>query len=220
MNYKYTLKIVIADDHQMFREGFKVLLKNQPELELIGEAENGKELLELVATQPPHVAFVDIKMPVMDGIEACKRIKTKFPDIHIIGLSSYNDDNLVVDMLEAGARGYLLKNTSRQELLEAAMTVYEGGVYYSKATSDKLSRMIGKSKFNPYRIQSPVIFSKRETDIIQLMCKQLTNREIATQLNLSIRTVESHRENILEKTGAKNSIGMVIYAIKHGIYEI
>jgi DNA-binding NarL/FixJ family response regulator len=210
----------MADDHQMFREGFKVLLKNQPELELVGEAENGKELLELAEIHKPHVAFVDIKMPIMDGIEACKKLKLKHPDINVIALSSYNDDNHVVDMLEAGARGYLLKNTDRQELLEAAMTVYEGGVYYSKATSDKLTRMIGKSRFNPFRIQQAPIFSKRETDILLLMCKQFTNREIATQLGLSVRTVESHREHILQKTGAKNSIGMVIYAIKHGIFEV
>jgi two-component system response regulator NreC len=220
MNYRYTLKIVIADDHQMFREGFKVLLRNQPELELIGEAENGRELLDVIEVQKPDLAFVDVKMPVMDGIEACRRLRTRFPDTQVIGLSSYNDDNLLVDMLESGAKGYLLKNTTREELLEAAMTVYEGGVFYSKSTSGKLARMIGKSEYNPYRKQPPVQFSKRELEIIRLMCQQLTNREIATRLSLSIRTVESHRDHIQEKTGAKNMVGMVIYAIKHGIYEI
>lgn len=220
MKYRYTLKIAIADDHQMFREGFKVLLKNQEELVLVGEAENGKELIELVEKEMPQVVFVDIKMPVMDGIEACKKLKIKFPDLHIIALSSYNDDNLIVDMLEAGAKGYLLKNTTRQELLEAAMTVYEGSVYYSATTSEKLTRLIGKSKFNPYPAAPKDIFSKREKDILLLMCKQFTSREIAREFGLSIRTVESHRVHIMEKTGAKNSVGIVIYAIKHKIFEI
>ncbi len=214
------IKIAIADDHEIFREGFKLLLKNQQEIELVGEAENGKELLEVAAKQQPEVVIIDIKMPVMDGIETCKSIKKKFPNIKVIALTMFNDDNLIVDMLEAGARGYLLKNTNKNELMQATKAVFEGSTYYCTATSMKLAKMIAESKFNPYRNHPVKKFTVRETDIIKLICEQYTNKEIATKLGLSIRTVESHREKIHEKTGAKNSIGVVIYAIKHNLYEI
>lgn len=221
MNYAYRpIRIVIADDHEIFREGFKLLLKNQHEIELVGEAGDGKELLEVAAKQQPDVAIVDIKMPVMDGVETCKSFKKKFPGIKVIALSMFNDDNLIVDMLEAGARGYLLKNTNKNELIQATKAVYEGSTYYCKATSSKLTKMIAESKFNPYRNHPVKKFTPRETDIIKLICKQYTNKEIATMLGLSIRTIESHREKIHEKTGAKNSIGVVIYAIKNNMYQI
>ncbi len=219
--YNYTpIKIVIADDHEIFREGFKLLLKNQPELQLVGEAENGKELLEIAYREQPDVAIIDIKMPVMDGIEACQQIKKKFPDLKVIALSMFNDDNLIIDMLESGAKGYLLKNTNKNELLEATKAVFEGSTYYCSATSAKLTRMIAESKFNPYRDHPVQKFTARETDIIKLICEQYTNKEIATMLGLSIRTVESHRKNIQEKTAAKNLVGVVVYAIKHKIYQI
>lgn len=221
MKYSYSpIKIVIADDHHIFREGFKVLLKNQHEVELVGEAEDGKELLDIAIQQQPDVAIVDIKMPGMDGIEACKNIRKRFPDMKVIALSMFNDDNLIVDMLEAGAKGYLLKNTNKNELIQATKAVHEGNTYYCSATSTKLAKMIAESKFNPYRNHPVKKFTTRETDIIKLICEQFTNKEIATSLGLSIRTVESHREKIQEKTGAKNSIGVVIYAIKHGIYQV
>lgn len=221
MNYTYSpIKIVIADDHEIFREGFKLLLKNQKELELVGEAENGKELLDLAASQSPDVAFVDIKMPIMDGIQACKHIKKRFPDMKVIALSMFNDDNLIVDMLEAGARGYLLKNTNKNELLQASIAVHEGNPYYCMATSSKLEKMIADSTFNPYRNQPKTIFTTREIDIIKLICQQKTNKEIGDMLGLSFRTIESHREKLQEKTSSRNSIGVVIYAIKHDIYQV
>lgn len=214
------IKIVIADDHEIFREGFKLLLKNQQEVQLVGEADNGRELLAVAAQQQPDIVITDIKMPLMDGIEACKAIKAKHPDMQVIALSMFNEDNLIVDMLEAGARGYLLKNTNKHELLQAVRAVYDGSTYYCMATSGKLTRMIAESKFNPYRNQPVKKFTPREMEIIKLMCEQHTNKEIATLLRLSIRTVESHREKIQEKTGARNSIGIVIYAIKNDLYEI
>src|ERR1700733_7506807 len=155
------IKIVIADDHEIFREGFKLLLKRQDEVELVGEAENGKELLEIIAKKQPDIAIVDIKMPVMDGIEACRIIRRKFPNVQVIALSMFNDDNLVIDMLEAGARGYLLKNTKKAELLMATQAVHKGDLYYCNATSNKLTKMIGESKFNPYKNEPEQKFTGR-----------------------------------------------------------
>lgn len=214
-----SIKLVIADDHEIFREGFKLLLRNQTAVELVGEAENGRELLQVVRQLQPDLVIVDIKMPVMDGIEACKAIRKEFPNIQVIALSMFNDDSLIVDMLEAGAKGYLLKNTNKEELVQAATTVYKGNPYYCSATSEKLTRMIGESKFNPYRNKAAVKFTPRELDIIKLMCEQYTSKEIAQRLGLSIRTVESHREKIQEKAEAKNSIGIVVYAIKHELFK-
>jgi DNA-binding NarL/FixJ family response regulator len=216
---EHSIKVVIADDHEIFRDGFKLLLKDQKKLKLAGEADNGRELLQVTDVLQPDVVITDIQMPVMDGIEACKVIREKYPAIQVIALSMFNEDNLIVDMLEAGAAGYLLKNTNKQELLEAVETVYEGGNYYSAATSTKLARLIGKSKFTPYN-EAREKLTEREMDIVRLVCKQYTNKEIASALNLSPRTIESHREKIQEKVKAKNVIGVVIYAIKHNIYKI
>ena len=214
------IRIVIADDHAIFREGFKLLLKNQQEIELVGEAGNGEELLEIITDLQPDVVITDIKMPQLDGIRACKLIKEKFSYIKVVALSMFNEDNLIVDMLEAGATGYLLKNTTREELLEATKAVYEGSNYYSLATSQKLAKLIGESKYNPFRHRSTPKFTVREKEVIALICQQLTSKEIADKLGLSIRTIESHREKIQEKTGARNVIGIVIYAIKHDLVEV
>jgi DNA-binding NarL/FixJ family response regulator len=214
------IRIVIADDHEIYRNGFKLLLKNQDELELVGEAENGVELIEAVTEFQPEVVITDIKMPQMDGIEACKVIKKKFPEMKVIALSMFNEDNLIIDMLEAGARGYLLKNTKKPELLLAAREVFEGRTYYCSETSERLTRMIAESKYIPYRYHPDQFFSKKEKEIMRLICQQHTNKEIATVMNLSIRTIEDYREKIQQKTESRNSIGIAIYAIRHNIYQL
>jgi DNA-binding NarL/FixJ family response regulator len=215
-----SIRIVIADDHSIFRDGFKVLLRDQDEIELAGEAGNGKELIELVKKVEPDVVITDIKMPEMDGIEASKILSKNFPNIGIIALSVFNDDYLVVDMLEAGAKGYLLKNTNKYELFEAIKAVSKGEVYYCNDTSAKMTHLIGLSKFNPYRNKIPVRFSEREIEIMRLICQQYSNKEIAECLHLSVRTIESYREQIFEKTMSKNMVGVAIYAIKHNIYPL
>lgn len=215
-----SIKLVIADDHAIFREGFKLLLRNQENIEVVGEAADGSELLDVVRREVPDLVITDIKMPEMDGIQACKAIRKEYPEIRVIALSMFNDDNLIVDMLEAGATGYLLKNTNKRELLEACICVDEGGHYYSAATSQKLTRLIADSKVNPFRSKSLPSLTPRELEIVQLIAEQLTNKEIADRLNLSIRTIESHREKIQEKTGARNMVGVVIFAIRHRLIEI
>lgn len=208
------IRIVIADDHDIFRNGFKLLLKGQKEIELVGEAENGRQLVEQADALLPDVVVTDIKMPVCDGVEACRQIKVKHPEIGVIALSSFNDDSLIVDMLEAGARGYMLKNTNKNELLQAVRAVHEGNTYYCMATSGKLTKMIAESRFNPYRARVRADFSDRELEVMRLICQQYTNKEIADLLHISVRTVETYRENIQEKAGAKNSVGIAMYALK------
>lgn len=214
------IKIIIADDHEMYRDGFRLMLTKQKDIQLVAEAENGRELFELVAEYKPDVVVTDIKMPLMDGIEAAKKITENFPDTGVICLSMFDEDDLIIDMLEAGAKGYLLKNSGKEQIAEAIKTVYNGDVYYCKTTSRKLTGLIAKSKFNPYAKKPKVEFSEREKEIIELICKEKSNKEIAEKLFLSVRTVEGHRLNILEKMGVKNSVGVVIYAMKEKLVSL
>ncbi len=215
-----TIRILIADDHEIFRDGFKLMLSKQTDIELVGEAENGKELVELVSQRQPDVVITDIKMPVMDGIEAAAKIAELFPEIGIIGLSMFDEDDLIIDMLEAGAKGYLLKNTNKEQIIEAISTVFQGDPYYCRTTSHKLTNMIAKSKFNPYRKKAKVEFTDREKEIIQLISQEKTNKDIGDILFISPRTVEGHRVKIMEKVEVKNTVGLVVYAIKHGLLQV
>ncbi len=214
------ISIIIADDHEIFRDGFKVMLKKYPEIKLLSEAENGKELIALVEELKPDVILTDIKMPKMDGIEATKQLVRNNPGINIIALSMFDEDNLILDMLEAGARGYLLKNTHKEDIIEAIKTVNNEETYYCKHTSTKLIRLISKSRFNPYSKTPKMQFSEKETEVVRYICEQLSNKEIAVRMNLSVRTIEGYREKIQEKMNVKNSAGIAVYAIKSGMYEI
>jgi DNA-binding NarL/FixJ family response regulator len=213
------IRLIIADDHEIFRDGFKLMLSKFPEIHLVGEAVNGKELLELTIQLIPDVIITDIKMPLMDGIEATKLISEQFPQTGIIGLSMYDDDELIIEMLEAGAKGYLIKNAGKDQITEAIRTVYNNDPYYCKTTSHKLTNMIAKSRFNPYKKTAKVEFSEREIEIIGHICNELTNKEIGDKLFLSARTVEGHRLKIMEKMNVKNTVGLVVYGIKNGIVK-
>lgn len=219
MNTLPDIKIIIADDHEIFRDGLILMFSKHPEIIILGEAANGKELINLANTLLPDVILTDIKMPVIDGIEATKKIIASNPGIGIIGLSMFDEDDLIIDMLEAGAKGYLLKNSDKTEILEAIHTVYNHNNFYCRNTSSKLISMIAASKYNPYTKKEKVIFSDREKDIINLICKEFTNKEIGEKLFLSPRTVEGHRVNIMEKMEVKNTVGLVVYAIRNNIYQ-
>ena len=214
------IRILLADDHEIFRDGFRVMLKKQKDFSLIGEAANGKELIEAAQRYKPDIVVTDIKMPVMDGIEAAKTLREVMPQVNIIALSMFEDEHLIVDMLDAGAKGYLLKNANKEEVFEAIKTVYKEGTYYCNHTSHKLAKLIGSSNSNTLKRPLNATFSEREIDVIQLICQQYSNKEIADRLSLSPRTIESHREKILEKMQVKNTAGIVIYAIRTRLYTI
>ena len=214
------IRLVIADDHEIFREGLESLFNKQKEIELAGEAINGKQLLEQAERLLPDVILTDIKMPVIDGIEATKILTEKFPQIGIIALSMFEDENLIVEMLEAGAKGYLIKNAHKHEIIAAINAVYNQESYFCNHTTMKLAKLIGKSRFNPFKEPIKPGFTEKEREMIKLICQEFSNKEIATTLHQSPRTIEGYREKILEKTKAKNTAGIVIYAIKNGIYKI
>ncbi len=210
-----SIKVVIADDHEIFLDGLSLMLSKQKNFEVVGSASDGKELIEIVGKTLPDVVITDIKMPRCDGIEATKIIIEKFPAVRIIGLSMFDEEKLIVEMLEAGARGYLLKNADKSEIIEAVEDVYMEKIYYCRHTSAKLASLIVNSSHNLYRRADMVTFTDREIDIIKLICKQCTAQEIGDQLFLSRRTVEGYRTKILEKMNVKNAVGVLLYALKH-----
>ena len=209
------IRLVIADDHEIFRDGLALMLSRQKDMVLVGQAPDGQALLTVARESNPDVILADIKMPHLDGIEATKILLGEFPDLKIIALSMFSEENLIVEMLEAGARGYLLKNADKQEIVDAIVSVADNRVYYCKDTSATLANMIVKSNFNPYRKREVVEFNDREMEIIRLICKQFTAQEMGESMFLSRRTVEGYRTRILEKMNVKNTAGVVIYALKN-----
>lgn len=214
------IQIIIADDHEIFRDGFSVLLKKNTEIELIGDAENGRELIALALKLKPDVIIMDIKMPVLNGIEATKYLSKELPETGIIALSMYDEENAIVEMLEAGAKGYLIKNAPKEEIISAIKAVYQNQTYYCRHTSNKLVELLAKSNFNPHKKIIKPEFSEKEITVIKLICKEYTNKEIGDFMKLSKRTIESHREKILEKLKVKNTAGIVVYAIKNYLFKI
>jgi DNA-binding NarL/FixJ family response regulator len=214
---KNSIRLIIADDHEIFRDGLALMLSKQEAVTLVGQASDGHELLQLVDEKKPDMVLTDIKMPRLDGISGAKILLQRYPQLKIIALSMFEEEALIVEMLEAGAKGYLLKNADKKEILEAIMTVNEGNIFYCKHTTAHLASLIVKSKFDSRLKGHSNLFTDREKDIIRLICRQHTAQEIGDLLFLSKRTVEGYRTRILEKMDVKNTAGVVIYALKHNI---
>jgi len=211
--------VIIADDHEVYRMGLRMLLQGSEEIELTGEAANGQKLIELVAENTPDVVLTDLMMPEMDGIEAIRRMKNA-GFTKCIALSTFDNDRLIMEALEAGAKGYITKNAQKGEIIEAIKLVNQSVFYYCKSTSSRLARMIGVSEFNPYAKAQTQLFTQEETDIIRLICKEKTSEEIAKILFMGKRNVERIRTRILSKMDVKTAAGVVMYAIKNSIIDV
>ena len=212
-----TYRLMIADDHQLFRKGVITALGKLRIIESISEASNGNEVLELLRTTPVDLILMDISMPDMDGIEATKLVKRKYPSIKIIALGMHDNARMIMDMYQAGVNGYILKNTDRAELEKAIHTVMNGKFYNSADVSTKLIPGLLDKNFGQQNMHEKEKLSDRECEVLALICKEFTSQEIADKLVLSTRTVESHRINILRKTNSKNMVGLLKYALAHGI---
>ncbi|MEO7215520.1 response regulator transcription factor [Mucilaginibacter sp.] len=216
----HNIDIVIADDHEIYLDGLSLMLSRQQGFNVVGRASNGEQLLNIVKNTNPDVVLTDIKMPVLDGIASARQMLQVQPELKVIALSMFNEENLIVEMLEAGAKGYLLKNAHKNEISEAITTVYEGKNYYCAKTSTALAGMIVRSKFKASTPEPIIDLSERERTIIQMICRQQTAQEIADTVYLSKRTVEGCRIKIYEKLKVKNLGGLIIFALKHKlIYE-
>jgi DNA-binding NarL/FixJ family response regulator len=218
MTTPYTkIKILLADDHEFFRDGFIFFIKEAPDIELVDTASNGKQLVQLAAKHLPDVILTDIKMPVMDGIEATKIITTNFPQIAIIALSMSNEENFIVEMIEAGAKGYLIKNAQKHEILEAIRTVSKHEFYQCQSTGKKFAELVARRLLDPKNPGS-IKFSEKEKDIIRLICLEYSNKEIAAQLKINLRTIEGFRKRMIKKVNARNAVGLAMYAVRYNIF--
>ncbi len=210
------IQIIIADDHQLFRNGLKILLSSFPEFEVTGEASNGEDFLKLLKTTPADIALMDINMPEMDGIEATRRGLKICPSISIIALSMYGEEEYYYKMVDSGAKGFLLKDSDIAEVREAILTVIKGGSYFSQ---ELLYHVIQKIKHRELESKSANL-SKREKEVLHKICEGLSNQEIADTLFISKRTVDKHRANLLGKTNSKNTASLILFAIKNKLIEI
>jgi DNA-binding NarL/FixJ family response regulator len=214
-------KIILADDEDLFRKGIFYLLKEHG-FDIIFEAGNGSELVEYLQqhTQHPDVILMDIKMPGLNGVEATKQIAQLFPEIKIIALSSYITPTFITNMLQVGAVSYIPKNASPQEMITTIKQVVENGYYYNLLMRQHISLDKLKAVQNTKSFFDDSFLTKREKEVLQLICKQKSAAEIAGILELSPRTVEGHRNNLLIKTDSKNVAGLVIFAIRNNFIAL
>ncbi|SJZ63843.1 response regulator transcription factor [Sediminibacterium ginsengisoli] len=215
---KPKIRVLIADDHIIFRTGLKSLLLSMPQIELLGEASDGSELVSLAQQLFPDVILVDIIMPVMDGIHATRELCRSIPGCRIIALSVSGQESMIMDMLEAGALGYLLKNADNQEIENAISAVYQHRPYFCKEITGKITEVI--AKYQSGDTSFLITFTDREKEIIHMICEEYTSKEIARLLFLSKRTIEGHRTRIMNKMGVKSIAGIITYALEKGLYKV
>jgi DNA-binding NarL/FixJ family response regulator len=208
------VKLLIADDHAILRDGVVSLLKAEPSFNVVATAGNGNEVLELIEKKEVDVCLLDINMPGLDGMETAKLVRQKKPGIKVIILTTYNDKEIISELIHIGVSGYLLKNSDKQELVEAVNRVLKGRYYFSEEVEHIILNGLSEKK------QVEVMpLSEREIQIVRLLAKEYTNSKIATELTISFRTVESHRKNIMQKTKANNLAGLLKYAYSRGLLK-
>ncbi len=210
-------RILIADDHQLFREGMVNLLSDASNIEIVAQAENGKEAVELAVINNPDLIIMDIRMPVLSGVQATEQIKLRMPDMNIIALSMHSEKHYIKGMLEAGASGYLFKNCTYAQLINAIDTVMAGKKYLGDEITEVL---IDDYLDNKNENGDSYELTERELEVLKLYAEGKTTREISEALFVSVKTVGTHRQHILEKLGIKTTVEMIKYAIKQGLIII
>ena len=215
------IKVAIADDHQIFRKGVILSLRQYNNIKFLLEADNGEDLIQKVsaAEEMPDVILMDLKMPIKDGIETTKYMNKHFPDIRIIILTMYEDERFVGHLMDSGANGYLLKSTEPTEIKKAISDVMRTGFYLNNFVNKVLiKKNYAKQKFNP-NLNSEVVISDREKEVLTLVCMEYTAQEIAQKMDISARTVEAIKDRLMERFGVKNSVGLVFYAMKNSLMD-
>ena len=212
------IKIALVDDEVLFRKGIAFVLEREANIEIVFESSNGEELISKLEENDntPDIIIMDLKMPVLNGVEATKIIRKSFPQIKIIALTSYDSKSFIANMIQVGAVAYLIKNTTPKDLIKTINEVYAKGFYYNESVLKTIQETIVSSKNSKGSLETSFL-SPREIEILQLICQQKTTTEIAEHLFLSPRTVEGHRNNLLLKTESRNIAGLVVYAIQNEI---
>lgn len=216
------IRIVLVDDHLLIRDGIKALLGGINDIEIVGEAGNAVELFEILPKLQPVLLVMDISLPGMSGIEITKKVCIEYPEVKVLILSMYNSEDFIYNSIKAGAKGFLPKNTTRNELLEAIYAISCGEGYYSDSVSKVIMQgFIRKATGSDVRDPgSPDLLTEREREILKLYVEGYINREISEKLDISIRTVETHKSHIMRKLGLKSTVEMVKFAIKNKIIDI
>lgn len=213
------IQIAVVDDHQIVRDGIKVLIEDEPGFEISFEAENGEQAIKLCAEHVPDLVIMDITMPKKSGIEATEEIKEKQPEVKVLALTMLSEDQHIKKMIKAGASGYILKSSGKEELLKAINTIIDGKHYFSDDATQAILKDLVEPSVNKKADPDTVNITDRELEVLKLIVNEFTNQEIADQLFVSVRTVDAHRRNLLQKTGAKNTAGLVKYALNNNLFE-
>ncbi|MBO8157871.1 MAG: response regulator transcription factor [Bacillaceae bacterium] len=222
------IKVVLIDDHKLFREGIKRILDFEPDFEVVAEGDDGNQAVELISLHQPDVVILDINMPNMNGVETTRRLLDQFPDLKILILSIHDDESYVTHALKSGAQGYLLKEMDTEELIEAIKVVKEGGSYlHPKVTHNlvkeyrRLANESQKQQFNRVEYRKPLhLLTRRECEVLQLLADGKSNRGVAEALYISEKTVKNHVSNILQKMNVNDRTQAVVQAIKNGWVEV
>jgi len=213
------IKVAIADDHKIFRKGVIHSLRPYHNIKFVLEAENGDELIQGVESAKPDIILMDLKMPVKDGIETTKYLNKHFPAIRILILTMYEDERFVGHLMDSGANGYLLKSTDPEEIKQGITDVMRTGFYLNNFVNRVLiKKNYAKQKFNP-NLNSEVIISEREKEVLSLVCMEYTAQEIAQKMEISPRTVEAIKDRLMERFGSKNTAGLVFFAVKNNLVD-
>jgi len=208
------IKVYLADDHAMFRDGIKAMLKDETDFQIVGEGDNEETILSECASLTPDVILMDISMQGTDGIQVTQKLRKSGSSVKILAVSMHSESNYIKSMLDSGANGYILKTTGRNEMITAIRTVFNGATFLSNEVSQNLIKGL-----QPQSQEDHVKLTPREIDVLKMIAGEYSNQEIANALFISSRTVDTHRRNLLEKLGLKNTAGLVKFAIKHGYIE-
>ena len=209
-----TISILIADDHQMFIDGLKALLKREKNLQIIGEVSSGGQAIEFIGKNQPDLLITDISMPGMSGVELTRWVKQNYPEIKVLVLTMYNDREIVNEILMSEAEGYILKNTGKQELISAINRINDNSTYYS---TEVLNIMMTRLKKQKTIEKNTALLTPREIEIVKLIMEELSSEEIADKLFISKRTVDTHRKNIIAKTNTRTIVGLLKFAIENNL---
>jgi DNA-binding NarL/FixJ family response regulator len=215
-----TIKVLLVEDHDIVRQGIKALLADEPETLVIGEARHGAEALQKLKDLSPDVVLMDLNMPVMNGLECTRQAKKEYPEVKILILSMHDNENYLIDMLEAGADGYILKNTTKEELLFAIRKIASDGVYMGpEFTLNMLAKYKASKGFTDILKHTDIKLTDREMDVLQLIAQGLTNVEMAGRLFTSVRTIETRRKKLLDKTKTTNTATLIRFAVLNGLIK-
>ncbi len=214
-------KVILVDDHKLFRDGLKFVINQMDDFEVIAEASNGNEFLKVLDEQSADLVLMDISMPELDGVEATRQATSKYPGLKVLVVSMYCDEEYYYQMIQAGVMGFILKESGQNELERAIRSVVNGENYFSqKLLKDIILNMQSPGKARKLQTEEETKLTRRETEVLKLICEGYTNAQIADKLFISIRTVEGHKSNLISKTGVKNTISLVMYALRNNMVKV